>query len=654
MTPSTRATRAACALLLATTLLTGLGWATPAHADPALEAALKRVAARDWAAAGAAAQPAGPVAADIVEWHRLRAGQGTLAEVQAFLARRPDWPGLPFLRQKGEEAMAATARGPEEIIAFFDGTAPLTADGAIAHALALRVEGRNEEAGAAAVRLWRSFAMSAEQHDQVMAVFGDLLAPHHQARLDAMLAAGHRQDAERMLVLVDPARRRLAEARIALQARQPGVDARIAAVPSELAQDAGLAWDRFAWRMVNSLYDSATDLILERSTSAEALGEPATWAPRRALLARREMREGDPARAYQVASQHHLEAGADFADLEWLAGFIALRLLDDPQTALVHFTRLAEGVSSPISLGRAGYWLGRTHAALGNAEAAQEAYAFGAQHQTSYYGLLSAEAADLPMDPSLAGRETYGDWREAGFRDSSVFQAAMMLQEAGDRPLARRFLLHLAEGLPAPDLGRLAAMALEMGEPNTALLIAKQAAARGVILPEPYFPLTSLADLDMPVRRELALAIARRESEFDHTVISPAGARGLMQVMPGTAEMMARKLGEPYDFARLTRDADYNARLGTAYLAVLIEEFGSNPVLVAAGYNAGPGRPRTWIRTLGDPREADVDVIDWVEMVPFTETRNYIMRVMESRMIYRARLAGGPVPLTMVAEMKGR
>jgi soluble lytic murein transglycosylase len=197
-------------------------------------------------------------------------------------------------------------------------------------------------------------------------------------------------------------------------------------------------------------------------------------------------------------------------------------------------------------------------------------------------------------------------------------------------------------------------MALAMDEPNWAVLIAKDAAARGIILPRAYFPVTALAEMDLPVAPELALAIARRESEFDPAIVSPADARGLMQILPGTADLMATRLGITVDTADLTRDAGLNARLGSEYLAQLIEEFGTATILVAAGYNAGPGRPRRWIEELGDPRAPGVDVIDWIEAVPFTETRNYIMRVMESVYVYRARLAGGPVPLRLSDELKGR
>ena len=258
------------------------------------------------------------------------------------------------------------------------------------------------------------------------------------------------------------------------------------------------------------------------------------------------------------------------------------------------------------------------------------------------------------MDARLASAEALPDWHGAGFLKSSVLEAALLLQKSGDRQISKRFFLHLAEGLDAKGLGQLAALALSLNEPHIAVLIAKQAAERGVILPVAYFPVSDLVPDVLPVPRALALGIARRESEFDVAVVSPAGARGLMQVMPGTAKMMATRTGLPYDGARLTTDAAYNAALGSAYLAQLIEEFGPALTLVTAGYNAGPGRPRRWIAELGDPRRAEVDAIDWIENLPFTETRNYVMRVAESVVIYRARLAAVPGPVGLTDLLKGR
>ncbi len=247
---------------------------------------------------------------------------------------------------------------------------------------------------------------------------------------------------------------------------------------------------------------------------------------------------------------------------------------------------------------------------------AQAAYERAAQFQTAYYGLLASERAGVPLKAAILGQEALADWKGAAFARSSVFEAAVLLLRAGDRTNAKRFLLHLAEGLDATELAQLGEMALARGEPHLAVLIGKEAAEQGVIIPRAYFPVTDLVPDGLPVSRALALSIARRESEFDPAVVSSAGARGLMQVMPETARMMARKTGRAFERARLTTDPAYNAALGAAYLKELVEEFGPSIALIASGYNAGPGRPRNWIEQFGDPRRADVDVVDWVETDP--------------------------------------
>ncbi len=406
--------------------------------------------------------------------------------------------------------------------------------------------------------------------------------------------------------------------------------------------------------MAADRHDEAARLLRQRSDPVADLGDPAAWAGERRELARRLMRAGDHAEAYATATPHGLREGADFADLEWLSGFLALRFLDRPEDAVRHFERLRDAVETPISLGRAGYWLGRAHAAAGDGQAAQAAYAAGAAHQTSFYGLLAAEAARVPLDPALAGDERFPPLANSAFRDSSVLEAGLLLQAAGERDLAERFLTHLTESLDRDEAGTLADLALSLGEPHVALMIAKRAAEAGIVLPRAYFPVVDLGIEPMPVARELALSIARRESEFDPVVSSHVGAGGLMQLMPGTALDMTRALGIAFSRARLYDDPTYNARLGTAYLAGLERRFGQNPVLVAAGYNAGPGRPLRWMRERGDPRDDEVDVIDWIELIPFDETRNYVMRVAESLPVYRARLGLGGSEIALTEELKGR
>ncbi|QYK41910.1 MAG: lytic transglycosylase domain-containing protein [Paracoccaceae bacterium] len=633
---------------LAAGLVLSLILVMPAAAQD-LRAALSAAARGDWTAA--AAQAPDPVGADIVEWLRLRAGDGTLTDYERFLARRSDWPGMPFLRRKGEEAVARSTT-PDRVIAYFGNGAPATPEGAIALVTALKSAGRPADSARVAADAWVNLAFDAAQETVFLAAAPQDRAAHER-RADRLLWDGRLAEARRMLPRLGAEARALAEARIALRERRDGVNALISAVPSALAGDPGLAHDRFQWRMNSGLYDSAAELILERSDT-DTLGRAAAWAPRRANLARQLAEEGKHRTAWRVAASHGLSGGGDFADLEFLAGFIALRHMGDHATALGHFQRLRSAVQTPISLSRAHYWEGRAEEAAGRRDAARAAYGAASRHSSAYYGLLAAERLGQTLDPALLSDTRPADWRQAGFAGSSVLAAARMFLAAGDRTNGKRFLLHLAEGLDPGALDQLADMALSLDEPHVAVLIAKAAAERGRIIPRAYFPVPAMVPDGLPVSRALALSIARRESEFDPAVISPAGARGLMQVMPGTAEMMARETGQPYASGRLTTDPAYNVSLGAAYLKKLIDEFGPAVALVAAGYNAGPGRPRRWITEFGDPRDPAVDPVDWVEMVPIAETRTYIMRVVESLVIYRARLRGQPGPVRVTAELTGR
>jgi soluble lytic murein transglycosylase len=268
--------------------------------------------------------------------------------------------------------------------------------------------------------------------------------------------------------------------------------------------------------------------------------------------------------------------------------------------------------------------------------------------------LLAAERAGVPFDPDLRTPPKLPPWREAPFMQSSVLQAGLMLISANEPDLSERFLTHLVESLDDTQAAQLGQMAVDMDRPHLAVMIAKRAARTAQLLYGAYYPMHPVGEMDLPMAPEMTLAIARRESEFDPVVVSHAGARGLMQLMPGTAKAMAAEAGVDYDLDLLTADAAYNARLGTQYLAKMIGEFGPNYMLVAAAYNAGPSRPKRWIVDFGDPRAPQVDAVDWIEHIPFDETRNYIMRVTESLPVYRARLHGRTEPITLSADLEAR
>lgn len=640
---------------LLTTLLLAFTMALPALAERPrpLGWAMDAVHAGNWDAALRIAARDGPLAVDVIEWHRLRAGLGTYPEVRAFLDRRPDWPGEAYLRRQSEAMMLD--QSDANVLAFFGEHPPQTPQGVLAHAAALSRNGFVGDSQANIVLTWRTMRMDAAAQGLFLADHADLLEPHHAARLDAMVWERAHDEARQMFPLVSDDDVALAETRIALQRGLSDVNAMIDALPDRHADNPGLMHDRFEWRIRKGLVEDAKTLMLDRSVSLRALGRPEAWANRRRALARGEMRSGDPLRAYRMAAQHFLTSGSHYADLEWLSGYIALRFLKDAATAYQHFKNHGDAVESPISKGRAGYWQGRALEAMGDPEAASVAYAEGAKHQTSFYGLLAAEKANIPFDENLTGDAPEQDWQSSPLARAPLFEAGMLLQASGEINLAERFWTHLTEQLMPEDIALLGQAVIDMDQPHIAVMIGKRAAQRGLTVAAPYYALHPLIDMDLPMAPEMTLAIARRESEFDPVVQSGVGARGLMQVMPATARDVARDLGLSalHTTDRLTADPDYNARLGATYLSQMADRFNGNVVMVSAAYNAGPARPPRWMEEYGDPCIGEIDVVDWIEMVPFRETQNYIMRVTESLPVYRARLGRKPLPIPFSEELVG-
>ncbi len=592
---------------------------------------------------------------DLITWQRLRFGDAVFSDYVAFADVHPDWPGQDVLRRAGE-ALIPKNYDPQVVVDWFANTTPLSGLGAIRLANALTATG-DAAAGRNVVRTaWTTLALDKVGQADLLTAYGDSLADLHVDRADALLWRWQTTEAEQMLPLLDADQQALVKARIALIRKSGDPDALLAAVPDWLKNSPGLLYDRFNWLADKGRQTDAIAILSAQSTAAHALGEPWRWSSWRRILARWQMREGNAQAAYDLASNHFMTAAdnaASYADLEWLSGYLKLRFLNDSVQALVHFDNAASEVDSPISLGRAGYWQGRALDALGRTDDARAAYARGAENQTSFYGLLAAEKLGVPLDPFLTGKSDPRDWQTASVMQDELVRAGFALLRADERGKAVLFFAEAGKRLNAGDLSRLGAALEAEDETYFEVLLGKSAAARGVIVPSIYFPMHDLADMDLPVPPELALSIARRESEFNATVGSPVGALGLMQLMPGTARDVARSLDLPYEKARLTADWRYNATLGSRYLADLYDRFGNSPVQIAAGYNAGPGRPRDWMQDRGDPRNGVVDVIDWIEMIPFRETRNYVQRVTESIPIYRARLSGETGPINFTALLMG-
>jgi len=634
------------------------GVLSPVHASSArgeaFSKALQSARSGDWEkASNLASRTRDSVAVEIVEWMRLRDGGADWADYQKFLKQNPEWPGLKRLRARAEQAMPP-GLPPQTVMAFFGNAKPQTGTGVLRLAVAMGSQGRKKEVQTLVIDAWRRMSLSKWERETFLAQHGKLLKPHHEARLDAALWEGRAAEAKVLRPLVSAGWRALADARLALRKKSNGVDALISAVPKKLRNHPGLAYERFLWRLRKGKSKSAIALMEERSDSAEDLGRPEFWAPRRRDIARNMLRRGQVARAYRLASRHYLTTGSDYADLEWLSGWIKLRHADNPAKAVSHFENFKAAVFTPISLGRAGYWLGRAHEAAGNNAQALEAYGLGATYQTSFYGLLAAERAGIPMDKSIAGSTRNPAWRGAGFLTHDAVRGGLLFSDAGEPGYAEWFLSHVAETSNNRDRLRIASLAIDIGRGHAAVAIGKFAARERQILPEAYFPITELSRAAKSVEPALALAIARQESEFNTNAVSHAGARGLMQIMPRTAKNLSRSLGIAYSKSALTEDWKYNARLGTAYLANLMKRYDGALILVAAAYNAGPSRVNRWIEAYGDPRRNSVDTIDWIETIPFNETRNYVQRIVESLHVYRARLSGDTAPLQLHAVMSGK
>ena len=608
----------------------------------AFNEALKDVNRGHWDDARAhAAEISDPVALVAVEWMRLRDGSDEWGDYLAFLEDHGDWPGLRLLRRAGEASIRSQHR-PKQIVEYFAVQPPQTGHGAVRYAVALNKLGRRAEAREAIRDAWLNLPFDEEAEAEALRRFSTQLKNLHEERLDGLLWNGRIEEAERMLPLVGTSQKLLASARIALRNMDRGVDALIAKVPRRLRNDPGLNYERFVWRDRKDYDDEAIEMLLSASKSNESLGRPEKWAPRRFKFAHASMRDGRLSAAYQLASSHHLEEGSDFNRLEWLAGYIALRKLNDPGRAAYHFERFSEKVESPISLGRAGYWLGLAYEASGKLEAAKKAFRSSARHQGTFYGQLAAEKIGAPTDPGLVGRDQFPNWRKSDLVEDPVVRAAVLFHDSGRQPHTAWFLAHRAETLDKKGVAQLAGYARAVGAEFAAIKVAKQGVKQGDTVVEYLFPLTGIEVQDLPIPPELAISIARQESEFNERAVSPKGAIGYMQLMPRTGKELASELGLSGSIEKLLRDRETNVLIGSTYIRERLEDYGGSYVLSLAAYNAGPARVQSWLPEIGDPRDSQVDAIDWIEHLPYNETRNYVMRILEAITVYRMRMSGSP------------
>ncbi|WP_187970294.1 lytic transglycosylase domain-containing protein [Aquibium microcysteis] len=560
-------------------------------------------------------------------------------ELAAALTELDGWPGLDGIERNRERALARLPAEPEAVIQAFAGRPPLTLEGKLMLARAHRSVGDGAAAAAVLAPVWRMQRLDGATEVRLIAEFGEILSREdHRVRMETMLHDERAQSALRVAGLAGA--EALARAWTAVNRGDRTAAALLDAVPEEQRTSAYIfAKARFLRRGGRFLEAAETMLSVRRD--AQDVVDPDAWWVERRVLSREMLDIGRPDLAYAIAAAHSAESPAMAADAEFHAGWYALSFLDQPETALAHFERIAALTSGAISQSRAFYWMARAMeaGAPGDAGAAYEkAAAFG----TAFYGQIAAAKLGRQTIPVAAPQPSPHE--RLAFARRPEVAAIRRLEEAGHAGRAEALYRGLAATLENPrEIALLSAMAERRGDHTLALRVGKIAAARGLDVGALAHPLGAIppeAEIS-DAGAALAYAIARQESEFNAGAVSGAGARGLLQLLPGTARDMARGAGLPYSPARLTTDAAYNATLGAAFLADQLGRFDGSYVLTFAGYNAGPGRARDWVERYGDPRGADLAaVVDWIERIPFTETRNYVQRVMENYQVYKMRLTG--------------
>ena len=585
---------------------------------------------------------ADPAAQTLVEWFILRHPDTTanFSRYAAFITANPEWPSAALLRRRAEARLwqersdAATVRG-------FTGDRPASAMGKFALARVLLAGGDREGAGRLAREAWRSDELSERTEADAYETFRDLLTREdHRARMDRRIGARDIAGAKRAAQHLGSDELSIVKACAAVNGKSSKALDALDDVATEARQDLGYTLCRIQWMLGQNRIDDAARLMLAAAPETMALQDTDQWWRERRTLARKLLDQGRFQTAYQVIRPAAPPANEYYrADFHFMCGWIALRYLDDPATAATHFAHIDDGAANPIVLARANYWRGRAAEALGEKDAMRASYEAAARYPTAYYGQLARaklgrDQIELrPPSPAAAADR-------APATDERV-RAAEMLYEIGERDVALYFVADLGE--QSTDVALLEALGELTGRRNDAramLQVGKPALSRGLALDHYAFPTIGIpphSPVGPEIERSIIYSVARTESAFDQRDKSAANAVGLMQVTPEAGRDTAKRFGVSYDWDRMVSDPVYNTQMGAAELSALLTEYKGCHIMTFAGYNAGRGRVRDWVKQYGDPRDPNVDAVDWVERIPFSETRNYVQRVMENLAVYRAR-----------------
>ncbi len=596
-----------------------------------------------------------PVDIKLVDWLVATSGDDDVPSSRILEVSRKlgDWPGQSLLRLRYQQAVAREKPSPAAAIKALGSGMPVSDAATLLLARSYVAAGRPKDAAALIRAFWRDQNVSQSNEKIILSEFGDFLTKaDHKARLDRLLYDEDSTDALRTAALIDKNQVALAKAVIAVNKGQKSASKALSDLPGAVKNDPLALYSRIRLLRRADKEKEAAKLLLSAPRDAKVLVDPDAWWIERRLISRALIEDGDAKDAYRIAAGHAAESPTYRAEAEFHAGWYALEFLHDPGTARKHFATIAAISSMPLSLSRAEYWMGRAAAAAGDKAEATNRFQRAAAYPTTFYGQLALSrlghtrlGLSRPPVPDAAVQKR--------FASRELVRAIDHLTAAGQENRAGLFYRHLADTLTDPaEIGILAAKAEGAGDHQLALQIGKTAAVRGMPVETLAFPVSAIpAAAKTPnVEKPLVYAIARQESAFNQGAVSRAGALGLLQLMPATARQVAKSIGLPYSKARLTSDPAYNTTLGAAHLGDLVDDFGGSYVMMIAAYNAGGSRVTDWVKRHGDPRDPRVDVVNWIELIPFTETRNYVQRIIENLQVYRARL--GEPALTIEADLK--
>jgi len=599
-----------------------------------------------------------PVARKLAEYIILRSNDTnpSFARYAAFLAANPEWPHAAMFQRRAENALWNDHVDDATVRAFFAHRKPTTAKGRYVLAHVLLASGDRQGAAALVRYAWRNQDCSGEVEKRVLEMFGDLLTrADHKARMEDRLYADDTESGLRAAERVGGNDLLIARAWAAVIRRTHNAKALLDAVPHSARGESDYIFARAQWLRRENKPEEAGKLILSAPLEQDGFADANQWWLERRILIRKLLDDHDAQTAYRIArdaatpTQHNWRA-----DKHFTAGWVALRFLHDPKTAAVHFARILEGTHNPHALSRGGYWLGRAADAMGDHAQAKRHYEAAAKFTATYYGQLARARLGL-TDLGLRGPPPLTAQEREVLSHLEVVRAVELLYQLNERDMIASIYAELGEsGNDLAGLAMLGDLAAKHNDGRAMVLLGSGAYGRGLPLDYYAYPVVGLphySPVAPPIESAVAYSIARQESHFNQKVVSSAKAMGLMQVTPEAAKDTARRFKVTYDRKRLLSDPVYNMQMGAAELSNLLHYYNGSYLLTFAGYNAGMGRVRQWIAAYGDPRDSKIDPVDWVERLPISETRNYVMRIMENLQVYRTRF-GGSQKLVIDADLR--